>query len=177
MSPSIFFLTGTSGAGKSTLASELRKRNMNNLLVIDLDEYGVPADVDEKWRQEKTKESLGTSVGNLKKGISTIVCGVSVPSEVKMSESYKAYEHRIYFGIILLSEEKIRERLTKRVWGKSLIDDNVVWAEHLKRFVDNEQRKFVIDGEVNTPEQLADLVIKKLDSTKKIEKNRLDFSV
>jgi broad-specificity NMP kinase len=51
MSPSIFFLTGTSGAGKSTLASELRKRNMNNLLVIDLDEYGVPADVDEKWRQ------------------------------------------------------------------------------------------------------------------------------
>lgn len=46
------FITGTSGAGKTTLVENLKLMNLENIMVYDFDEGGVPVDADENWRKQ-----------------------------------------------------------------------------------------------------------------------------
>jgi broad-specificity NMP kinase len=157
----IVFVTGTSGTGKSTLAMELRKMKLGDVKVYDMDECGVPDDVDEKWRQDRTKELLQEAIENKKNGFSSIICGVSVPQEVKDSRGYHE-DLGVIFGILEISEQAIVNRLNDRNWNKNLIKDNVIWASHLSEFVRKEKNKFSIDSEKNSSIQVAKLVLKEI---------------
>lgn len=161
----IVFVTGTSGTGRSTLAFELRKLNFKNIKAYDMDDCGVPEDVDEKWRQDRTVELLEEAIKNKNNGITSIICGVSVPSEIKMSKSYSD-DLEVVFGILEISEQTIRDRLNKRKWEEKLIDANVNWANYLHNAVEGERLNFFIDSEKNTPLQVAQKVLEEIGYVK-----------
>ncbi len=133
MKPAIFFITGTSGSGKSTLVKNL-EGELSLAVVRDIDEEGVPEGADETWRKQKTNTLLEDAKARLGEGKSTIICGVSVPEEIKHATAYKR-TLPIHYGYIDVSEQEIRRRLDSRGWGKKLIEDNVVWASHLHKYV------------------------------------------
>lgn len=157
----IIFVTGTSGTGKSTLVLELKKMNLKNIKAYDMDECGVLENVDEKWRQDRTAELLREAIRNKNKGITSFICGVSVPNEVKNCEEY-TNDLGVIFGILEISEQTIRDRLNKRNWDKQSIQDNVNWAKHLHNVVAEEKNNFLINSEKNTPVQVAEKVLKEI---------------
>jgi broad-specificity NMP kinase len=155
----IVFVTGTSGTGKSTLAVFLRKSNFKNVKVYDMDECGVPDDVDEQWRKDRTEELLDESTQNIKNGCTSIICGVSVPEEVKMSKSYSR-NIDIVFGILEISELEIINRLRKRRWSEEQITANVNWARYLHECISKENNNFFINSEKYSPLEVVNKVLK-----------------
>lgn|GEM_PF-1374544 len=159
----VFFITGTSGAGKSTLV-ELLKMKLPLLEVHDFDEGGVPRDADANWRRERTNAWLEKAKQYSKEGKSTVICGVTVPKEVKGSSHYDK-SLRVSYGYLHIEEETIRSRLKKRSWAKHQIDINVIWAKHLEAYVLAEKNHLVVDGTKNSAEtvceQFAQWILKK----------------
>lgn len=80
---------------------------------------------------ERTNYWLKVAQDNQKKGMSTIICGVSVPIEVKNSPAYLE-GLSVHFGVVHTEPNDVRERLKKRGWNDSLIENNIIWAQHLK---------------------------------------------
>ena len=154
MRPAVFFITGTSGSGKSTLVDYL-KRDLSFAEVHDFDEGGVPEGADENWRKQRTNEWLEKAKSYQKKGKSTIVCGVSVPEEVKNSPAYDR-SLDVHYGIIHIDESEIRRRLQERGWKGKQVDDNVNWAKHLERYVKAEKEHYIVDGVANKAHQVAE---------------------
>jgi len=151
----VFFITGTSGTGKSTLVDHLKK-DLPFAEVHDFDEGGVPKGADENWRRQRTNDWLEKAKSYQKRGKTTIICGVSVPNEIKSSPAY-SNSLDVHYGIIHVGEEEIRRRLHARGWkGKDLIDDNVNWAKHLERYVKAERKHYIVNGEENKPPQVAE---------------------
>ena len=158
LKPAVFFITGTSGAGKSTLVEHL-KRALSCAEVHDFDEGGVPAGADEKWRRERTNEWLKKAQINQKSGKTTVVCGVTVPEEIRQSPAFSE-SLNVHYGFIHIDEQEIRRRLKARGWAKKLTDDNVHWAQHLERCVKAEDGHFIVDGSVNDALRVAEIFIK-----------------
>jgi len=157
MKPAVFFITGTSGSGKSTLVDYL-KRDLSFAEIHDFDEGGVPEGADENWRKQRTNEWLEKAKAYQRKGKSTIVCGVSVPAEVKNSPAYDR-SLNVHYGIIHIDESEIRRRLKSRGWKGNQVEDNVNWAEHLERYVKAEKEHYIVDGVANKPHQVAEKFI------------------
>jgi thymidylate kinase len=108
--PKIYFITGVNTAGKSTMVPLLKKNLSSYFDIHDFDERGVPDNVDGKWRQKETKYWLRVGIRNIKKEISTIVCGLSLPEEIfKVSKSKK-----IKIAFLDVSAKEISKRLRKR---------------------------------------------------------------
>lgn len=160
----VFFITGTSGSGKTTLTNSLRKKLPEDYFKIyDFDENGVPANVDEKWRQETTRYWLDRAKENSLKNKNTIICGVSVPSEVL--SSLKDNNLSVYFGFIKISDDLIKKRLLARNWSEQLIKDNINWAHHLETEVKQQKKHMIIDATFHTtPEETAKEFIKLINS-------------
>lgn len=111
---SVFFITGTSGSGKTTLTHYLKSKLPKDLFeVYDFDENGVPANPDKTWRQETTDSWLIKAQENSAEHKSTVICGVTVPSEVL--SSLKKPVLMISFGFIKISDEIIQEIKSKRL--------------------------------------------------------------
>lgn len=157
MKPATFFITGTSGSGKSTLVDYFKKE-LSFAAVHDFDEGGVPEGADEIWRRMRTNEWLEKARTYQQNGKTTIICGVSVPEEVKNSSAYKRTLD-VHYGFIHIDEIEIRKRLEKRGWKGKLVDDNVTWAQHLEKYVKAEQEHFIVDGVKNKPHQVAEKII------------------
>ena len=157
---SIFFITGTSGSGKSTLMHYLKMSLSNNYyMVYDFDEYGVPPNADAQWRQEATKYWLIKASENSKLHKSTIICGVSVPSEV-LNSTVKI-DIPIYFGLLKVSDDIIQQRLQERGWTDALIKDNINWAHYLECAVKQTNEYLIVDSSCGMlPEHIADVFIK-----------------
>lgn len=157
----ITFITGTSGAGKSTLVENLKKMNLTSVDIHDFDEGGVPQGADENWRKQRTNHWVNIAKENFNNGISTIICGVCVPNEIKSCENYSD-SLNIPYGFIDISESEISKRLLERNWNEGSILDNINWSKHLKNFVLQENNHFIVDGQNNSPYKVAKLVIQQL---------------
>ena len=130
----IVFITGTSGSGKSTLIPEFKKKLTNDSFEIyDFDENGVPQKADAIWRKVTTNYWITKAQYNSLQGKSTIVCGVCVPLEI--IESCTTLSTPIYFGFIKISNNLIEQRLKKRGWKDTLIQDNINWSYFLEKQV------------------------------------------
>lgn len=118
MKSNIYFITGVNGAGKSTLVPILKKSLGKDFAVYDFDELGVPVKVDKKWRQKTTRHWLRLASKNIKKGTSTIICGLVHPKEVHdLANSRK----NINIYLLDISAKEIRLRLKKRFKTKATI--------------------------------------------------------
>ena len=153
MKPAIFFITGTSGAGKTTLVNFIKKE-LSNTEVHDFDEGGVPDGADEGWRRGRTNEWLEKARGYLAEGKSTVICGVCVPGEVRACSAYDD-SLDVHYGMIHIEEAEIRKRLGDRGWKGAKVDDNVIWAQHLERFVKAEDGHCIVSGSYNGPEEVG----------------------
>lgn len=149
----IFFITGTSSAGKSTLVT-LLKKELPFIMVYDFDEEGVPDGADEDWRKKKTDEWLQRAQRHQQEKKSTIVCGVCLPAEIKQAPHFNT-SLNVHYGLIHIDDDEIKRRLESRGWSKKNIEDNVNWAKHLEMAVKAEPEHFIVDGQINTPEQVA----------------------
>lgn len=150
----IFFITGTSGSGKSTLMYELKKLLPRDCFeVYDFDENGVPSDADETWRKNTTDSWLTKAQENSLNGKSTVICGVSVPSEI--IDSPIKPDAPLYFGFIRISDDLIKQRLKMRAWDEKRIQDNINWAHYLEAQVKNQKNHFIVDGSHDSPESVA----------------------
>lgn len=160
----IFFITGTSGSGKSTLVKLLKGRLSKTLFeVYDFDENGVPSDADESWRRKNTDYWLVKAQENAVQKKSTIICGVTVPSEIL--SSLKKPDLPIYFGFIKIADETIRQRLKARKWDARLIQDNINWAHYLEAEVRRQKYSLIVESPLNaTPEHTSSEFIKLINS-------------
>jgi broad-specificity NMP kinase len=154
----VFFITGTSGSGKSTLVALLKSRlPQSDFVVYDFDENGVPDNADAIWRQKTTDAWLVKAHANSKQQKTTIICGVSVPSEVLHSPE-KA-DLKIYFGFIKIPDALIIQRLKERKWPEQLIEDNVNWAHYLEAEVKRQSNHKIVENASVGPEKMADAFI------------------
>jgi hypothetical protein len=62
------------------------------------------------WRKQRTNGWLKKAQVKQGKGKSTVICGVSVPAEVKESPSFRE-SLNVYFGFIVINDTEIRRRL------------------------------------------------------------------
>lgn len=165
---SIFFITGTSGSGKSTLTLYLKTELPETLFEIyDFDENGVPANPDVAWRQETTNYWLTTAQKHSIQNKSTVICGVTVPSEIL--KSLDKPDLPLYFGFIKISDEVIQQRLEARGWSDQLILDNINWAHYLEAEVKKQEHHMIVDSSLDEiPEQTAREFIKWIYSSIKL---------
>ena len=160
----VFFITGTSGSGKTTLTHYLKSKLPNSLFeVYDFDENGVPTNPNQTWRQETTDYWLTQAQKNSTQNKSTVICGVTLPSEVL--GSLKKISLPIYFGLIKISDEVIQQRLKATEWDDQLILDNIHWAHYLESEVRRQEHHMILDSSLyETPEQTAHEFIKWISS-------------
>jgi len=133
----------------------LLKKKLLIVKVYDLDEEGVPEGADENWRRMKTNYWLEKAVNYFSKGKSTIICGVIVPEEVKNCPNYSNLLN-VNYGFIRIDETEIRRRLNLRDWSSEQVEGNVIWAQHLERYVKAEKNHLIVDGVKNSPTELAE---------------------
>lgn len=150
----IFFITGTSGAGKSTLTQNLRALlPIEQFAVYDFDERGVPADADKEWRKKTTHDWLHQAAINSHSHKTTIICGVTVPSEILSASSRP--DIPIHFGFIKIDDQTIEQRLKDRCWDDALIEDNRNWSRYLEQEVEKQKSHFILDASRMTPYEVA----------------------
>ena len=88
MKPLTMFITGVPGSGKSSIAKHLQDKLGVSFKLYDLDQRGVPDNVDISWRANETKYWEGRGEENAKQGIGTVVLGFTLPEEKKKSSQY-----------------------------------------------------------------------------------------
>lgn len=151
----IFFITGTSGSGKTTLVQHLKNTLPSmHFAIYDFDENGVPSDADKTWRIKTTNFWLQKAQENYKEHITTIICGVSAPSEIIQLISDHNYTISAYFGFIKISDVLIEKRLQERGWDKQLIENNIGWAHYLEKEANQHNNSLSVDGSL-APEEIA----------------------
>lgn len=156
--PRVFFITGASGSGKSTLAKLLRQKLSSRFFEIyDFDEVGVSSYPDNAWRQKTTAYWIEKASKNVQKGLSTIICGMTVPAEV-LKVSHKS-RVSLDFGFMKMSDDLIRRRLRACSWSEQKIKDNIDWAHHLEDDVKKQKSHKIIECSRSTSEQIADQVV------------------
>ena len=169
----IYFITGVSGAGKSTMVPLLRKKLSNKKFAIhDFDEQGVPIKANTKWRQKKTKEWLLVGYKNAKIGISTIISGITIPSEV-LNALDRRRSIKIAFCFLNHFNRHIKERLLKRFENKQKIKElkkifNITPTEFIKnnlkfatkiRKIAKDNKAYIINTTADTPHRTANKII------------------
>ncbi len=142
----IFFITGTSGSGKTTLVQQLKKIiPSQSFAIYDFDERGVPENPDKTWRIATTTFWLGKAQENHHKHKTTIICGVSVPSEINTIIQTNRLSIIPHFGFIKVDEKTIEKRLQDRQWNKQSIIDNINWAHYLEKEAEQQKNFLIID--------------------------------
>ncbi len=151
---SIFFITGTSGSGKSTVMEHLKKLLPESHFVVhDFDEVGVPSDADQAWRIATTQYWIKRAQQYAAQNKTTVICGVTVPSEVLNSPIRPALP--IHFGFIKIDDQTIEQRLKQREWSDSLIEDNLNWSHYLEQEIAKQKSHFILNASHMTPDQVA----------------------
>lgn len=169
---SIYFITGTSGSGKTTLMNSLKEKlPTGSFRVYDFDENGVPENPSKEWRQETTDKWIQISNKNELNKISTVICGVSVPSEILNSPSLNK-DIDLVFGILHADDEVIKSRLKERGWSDQLIQDNLNWAHHLEKEVLSQPKHYVFESSSSlNPKELANSFIKFINIPEELKIN------
>ncbi|MCC2630642.1 MAG: hypothetical protein K0S38_451 [Candidatus Paceibacter sp.] len=132
---SIFFISGTSGTGKTTLMKIFQKKlPANNFVVYDFEENGMPVHPDTQWRKVTSEYWLDHAYRNAEQKINTIICGMTVPSEVMKAYNYNQTA-KIYFGLVTASPEVIKNRLSERGWNEKMVQDSTNMQKRLEKEV------------------------------------------
>lgn len=105
-----YFITGAEGVGKSSKVEGLKK-NFPDMDIHDFDEVGVPDNPPLEWRLHATKHWVKVAEKNNGKNISTIVVGLSIPSEIK---KYASKSLDVRYCLLSISLAERRKRLMKR---------------------------------------------------------------
>lgn len=115
VTPFILFITGISVSGKTTLYESLKKdERLSGVRFHDIDEQGVPAVGRVPWRIFRVEELLFEAVERMRKGDSTIVCGITKPHEVIESRYYDP-KNNIHFLMVDISLKAFEQRIRKRI--------------------------------------------------------------
>lgn len=140
---SLYFITGAEGVGKSSIIEILRIR-FPNIDVHDFDEVGVPDNPDLQWRYDTTLHWIKVAIENQKKGVSTIIAGLSFPNEVLM---YKDYEEmgKVLFCLLDVHESERARRLCKRNASKNVIEDLCQLHQLREKFKEIKFENVIID--------------------------------
>lgn len=134
----IFFIIGVNGVGKSSVIPFLKNSlDEERFTIHDFDERGVPNNADQKWRQSETLYWLKIGEENIKKNISTIVCGFIKPTELH----FLAVELKLEPTVILLDAEG--ETITKRIFIRYQTPESLV---ELLRTTGKTPEKFAQDN-------------------------------
>ncbi|MDP5272877.1 AAA family ATPase [Chengkuizengella axinellae] len=151
----LLFVTGTSGAGKTTLKDSLQHLNNEFISIHDFDEWGIPEDVDENFRIKRTGEWIEYGVKNMKENHkSTVLFGQVVPHEVM--DWVNQYDNiNTAFGFIDVDLKDIENRLHERGWEPQLIEANLIWSSHLKRFTEAQPDHVIYESQGKTKEEVA----------------------
>ncbi len=117
--PFILFITGISGSGKTTVFEKFSKDlslKASSIEFREIDEKKVPPVGRSHWRQYRVEELLYQAIKNLKKGKSTVICGITLPQEIINSRLYKP-SFNIHFLLldipISLFSKRVKERIKK----------------------------------------------------------------
>lgn len=138
--PFILFITGSSASGKSSLYESLRgDTDFNGIEFHDIDENGVPVVGRGPWRKFRVEQLLYEAAERQKAGVSSIICGITLPHEVIESRYYRPH-YNVYFLVVEASTKQIRERLTAR------IDDNVSKDIYDESFNKTTRREIVVEN-------------------------------
>lgn len=141
---SIFFITGTSGSGKSTVMEHLKKQlPESNFAVHDFDEVGVPSDADQAWRMATTQYWVEKAQCYAAQNKVTVICGVTVPSEV--IDAVKGTALQPCFAFLKIDDAVIKQRLQERGWSEQLIQDNINWAHALESQVRATKQHLILE--------------------------------
>lgn len=134
----IFFIIGVNGVGKSSLIPFLKNSlDEKHFVVHDFDERGVPTNADKEWRQSETLCWLKIGEENIKKNISTVVCGFIKPTELhSLNTKYKTEA-----TVILLDADS--ETITKRIFGRYQTPESLA---ELLRTTSKTPEKFIQDN-------------------------------
>lgn len=109
----LYLITGANGSGKSTLVPLLKKKLTTEYDIHDIDEFGVPENVDSEWRRKQTRYWMRIAKSNAKRNIKTVLCGLTIPEEVyKIKKNQSGILVRI--GLLDVSAPQIKKRLMKR---------------------------------------------------------------
>lgn len=166
----IIFIIGVNGVGKTAVIKPLKSLLDNRFEIHDFDERGVPNNVQRQWRLDETRYWIELGKENIKKNISTIICGFARPSEIERDQ---------FIELILIDADE--ETIEKRLWnryqtpesieniertvGKTIqrfVSDNVRFSSKLRE----EAQQYgldVVDTSALTPEQVAQEIVKKLN--------------
>jgi len=165
----IYFVTGVSTSGKSTIIPELKAKLPDKFVVYDFDEKGVPRNVNQKWRYETTQYWFNVAMNNSKKGKNTIICGYSMPDEIK--EISKKYDVKSNICLLDVSSKEITKRLNKRfstpqkvkvlkkITGETLdecINGNILEAQTIKKQC---QKCKIYNTSKTTPKKTAQEIV------------------
>ena len=116
----LFFITGVNGAGKTTIVPLLRRTLPAHYVVYDFDQRGVPDNVTHQWRKDETTYWIQQAQKNAEKNISTIICGLTWPSEVHTGVA-NLRRKEVHLALLDLSQTAIRQRLNQRFLTKASI--------------------------------------------------------
>lgn len=141
------FISGAEGVGKTTLISSLRKK-LPNKEIYDFDKLGVSANPPLSWRHNTTKHWLKTSEKNEKRGMDTLIVGLSFPNEILKFSKRKD----IYFCLLDISAIERAKRLRKRNAPKNVIKDIEQLKNLRKEFKELKMRKIIDVSKLNPQE-------------------------
>jgi len=150
----IYFISGAEGAGKSTSIKLLTKK-LPKMDIHDFDEKGVPSNPPLSWRINTTKDWINLAKDNEKKGISTIIVGLSFPREISnISKKIKPK-----YCLLDISIKERKNRLKKRKSAIEVIKDNKQLLDLRKDFSKLIDKK-IIKTSNKTPNEIIKEIIK-----------------
>ena len=125
----LLILTGSSCSGKTTLARALGDR-VQDVVVHDHDEIGVPEDADVRWRNRTTEQWIRRALEYQDRGLDMILTGQSPLGEVLASPSAPQLDG-IAVCLVDVADDERRRRLGRRDGGRrppEVVDSFVGWA-------------------------------------------------
>lgn len=154
----IIFITGSCGVGKTSIVP-LLKETLSDYDIYDFDELGVPENPPLSWRHETTKHWLKVARENLENNKSTIISGLSIPSEIE--EFAKDLLDKIYMILLDISIDEREKRLKLRTADEELICD-LEEVEGLRKWVpeSNLKGKEILDVTHLSIEETAEKIVK-----------------
>ncbi len=125
----LFFVIGANGSGKSACISHL-KVLLNNSIIHDFDDIGVPKNADAIWRQQATEKWLQQYLLNASSYDSYVICGQAVLGEILACPSV-ANISSINVCLLDVSDVERINRLKKR--GTLDANQNILnWSAWLR---------------------------------------------
>lgn len=173
--PRIYFVTGVCGVGKSAVIPHLKLLlNDKNYDIHDFDERGVPDKADRQWGTEEAKRWIDFGMENIKKSISTIVCGFTNPEEIIYNNN-----DNIKFILLDANEGTIEQRINGRYKTEEskkelkratnctvekFIKNNTSFLATLRNICEKDERCNVVDTINKSSENVAKQVIEIINS-------------